>query len=68
MTEVGTIEWDATSDPNNPGWVVMTATAGWQPLDGDDDTNPDAERSDLLAQAVRTLDYHDGSGRKGDHR
>ena len=55
------VEWDETSDPQNPGWVVLTETAGWQPLGGDKDADSDADEADLQAQARRTLAWHDGA-------
>lgn len=42
--------WDDTSDPANPGWAVFTR-AGWQPLGGSIDGDPDADPQALEALA-----------------
>jgi hypothetical protein len=56
------VVWDEMSDPNDPGWVVLTETAGWQRLGGDIDDYRYASDQELQEQARKTLAWHDGTG------
>ena len=51
------VRWDETV-PGNHGWLVLTATAGWQPPRGD--LPQDASHADLAAMARCEVLYHDG--------
>jgi hypothetical protein len=54
-TQTETIRWDDSSDSQNPGWVVLTETAGWQPVPGD-------REDDVSEDAAAVVQYHDCGG------
>jgi hypothetical protein len=59
MMTTQTVRWDDSSDPSNPGWVVMTETVGWQPIGGSLGLARDTDPAVLNQAAACTLFWHD---------